>query len=134
MRRINMLLVATYSIVPHYIYFISPSLQIKSLSDNPLTTEEGLFAAAGLHTELRRGSLRGRHGTLETGNKGGAGVQVPTHPVLGVGDGGLRRSAAHHYPFCLLLLYSMRKGALYCTCSAERLSGGGERVKEREGG
>lgn len=114
----------------YILYFPKPSDKVIEWQSS-LTTEEGLFAAAGLHTELRRGSLWGRHGTLETRDEGGAGVQVPTHPLLGVGDGGLRRSAAHHYPFCLLLLYSMMKEAL-TTCVLLRDWVGEERGWKRE--
>lgn len=58
-----------------------------------LTSEEGLPATAALHAQ--QSFLRCRHRPSEAGNKGGAGVQVPTDPVLGVNDRGLGRSTAH---------------------------------------
>ena len=61
-----------------------------------LTAEESLPAAAALHTQP--GSLRGGHGALQAGDEGGAGVQVPTDPVLGVNDARLGWSAAHSLP------------------------------------
>lgn len=71
--------------------FLSP----RALCDS-LTAQEASCAGAGLHAVP--GFLRGGHGALQAGDKGGAGVQVPADPVLGVNDGGLRRSTAH---FCL---------------------------------
>lgn len=64
--------------------------------NSELTTEESLLAIAGLHTQP--GFLRCGHRALEAGDDGGAGVQVPIHPVLTVDDGRLRRSAAHLSP------------------------------------
>lgn len=61
-----------------------------------LTTEESLLAAAALHTQP--GSLWCRHGSLEAGNKSGAGFHIPADPVLRVNNGGFRRSAAHISP------------------------------------
>lgn len=60
-----------------------------------LTAEKSLLATVGLQKQLMRGSSWGWRGALQAGDKRGAGVHVPVHPVLGVSHGRFRRSAAH---------------------------------------